>query len=143
MMRVSEMMSVHLVTCSPSDTVADACRRMCHANVGSVLACEGTELQGILTERDVLRLVADGRPPEKEVVADHMSRTIFGVAPDAPASEVAELMNERRIRHMPVLDGGTPVGIVSLRDFFVMSGAVLRAQGADAAGEFLRAATPR
>jgi CBS domain-containing protein len=143
MMRVSEMMSVNLVTCAPSATVADACRRMCNANVGSVLVCEDTELQGILTERDVLRLVADGREPEREVVADHMSRTIFGVPPDAPASDVAALMNERRVRHLPVLDGGTPVGIVSLRDFFVMSGAVLRAQGADAAGELLRVAAPR
>jgi CBS domain-containing protein len=142
-MRVSEMMSVHLITCSPRDTVADACRRMCNANVGSVLACEETALVGILTERDVLRLVAAGKAPEEERVEQHMSRTIFGVPPDAPAHEVAQLMNERRVRHLPVLDGGTPVGIVSLRDFFVMSGAVLRAQGADAAGEFLRAATPR
>jgi CBS domain-containing protein len=142
MMRVSEMMSVHLVTCSPNDSVADACRRMCERNVGSVLACEDTALVGILTERDVLRLVAAGKAPEEERVSDHMSRNIHGVPPDAPASDVAELMNERRIRHLPVLDGGTPVGIVSLRDFFVMSGAVLRAQGADAAGELLRAAAP-
>jgi CBS domain-containing protein len=142
-MRVSEMMSVHLVTCSPGDTVADACRRMTAANVGSVLVCEETELVGIFTERDVLRLVAAGRPPEEERVQAHMSPAIVGVPPDAPASEVAALMNDRRIRHMPVLDGGTPVGIVSLRDFFVMSGAILRAQGADAAGELLRAATPR
>jgi CBS domain-containing protein len=142
-MRVSEMMSVHLVTCGPDRTVAEACRLMAAAEVGSVLVSDGADLLGILTERDVLRLVADGRNPEGEPVRAHMTSRLVVVAPDAPAAEVAELMNERRIRHLPVVEGGTPVGIVSLRDFFVMSGAVLRAQGADAAGEFLRAATPR
>ena len=50
-------------------------------------------------------------------------------------------MNERRIRHLPVVEGDTPVGMLSLRDFFVMSGAILRARGPQAAGDFLRAAT--
>jgi hypothetical protein len=57
-MRVSEMMSVHLVTCAPTDSVGDASRRMTAANVGAALVCEHERLVGLLTERDVLRLVA-------------------------------------------------------------------------------------
>jgi CBS domain-containing protein len=140
-MRVSEMMSVHLVTCTPDTTVGDSCRQMRDAGVGSILACEGSRLAGLLTERDVLRLVADRRALEDELVADHMARSVVTVPPDAPAGEAAVIMNERRIRHLPVVEGDTPVGMLSLRDFFVMSGAILRARGPQAAGDFLRAAT--
>src|SRR3954453_14755528 len=109
-MRVSEVMRVPPLTCSPHDTVADACRRMCERNVGSVLVCEDTALIGILTERDVLRLVAAGKVAEEERGGAPMSPKPPGFPPDAPAADVAQLMNERRIRHLPVLDGGTPVG---------------------------------
>jgi CBS domain-containing protein len=140
-MRVSEMMSVNLVTSSAAVTIGDASRLMQQAGVGSVLVCDDGKLSGIFTERDVLRLVAERRDLEREQVGDHMQRKVIAVPPDAEAADVAELMNNHRVRHMPVVDGGTPVGICSLRDFFVMSGAILRARGADAAGELLRAAT--
>jgi CBS domain-containing protein len=140
-MRVSEMMSVRLVTCEPGVSVADASRQMIAANVGSILVCSDQRLVGVLTERDVLRLVAGRRDCEEEPVAAHMTRDVATVAADAPAVVVAELMNRQRIRHLPIVDGATPIGIVSLRDFFAMSGAVLRARGAEAASELLRAAT--
>jgi CBS domain-containing protein len=140
-MRVSQMMSVRLVTCTADASVGDACRRMNEGGVGSVLVCEDGRLVGMFTERDVLRLVAHRQPPETVSVREFMTTELVTVAPDAEAADVAELMNLRRIRHLPIVEGDTPVGIVSLRDFFVMSGAILRAQGADAAGELLRAAT--
>jgi CBS domain-containing protein len=142
-MRVSEMMSVNLVTCDRERTVGEAARLMTRAGVGSVLVCDAGELVGIFTERDVLQLVAQARDNERERVAEHMAEKLVTVPPDARAEEAAELMNAERIRHLPIVDGGTPIGIVSLRDFFVMSGAILRAQGAAAAGELLRAAAPR
>ena len=141
-MRISEMMTVNLVTCDPERTVGDACRLMAAACVGSVLVCEHGALVGMFTERDVLRLIAERRQPEVERVGDHMSRRVVSAPPDAPAAEVADLMNHHTVRHLAIVDGGTPVGVVSLRDFFVMSGAILRARGADAAGELLRAAVP-
>jgi CBS domain-containing protein len=95
-MKVSDMMSVNLVTCSPDQTVGDAARQMNARGVGSVLVVSGGVMTGIFTERDLVRLVANGT---------------------------------------------TPLGMVSLRDFFALSGAVLRAQGADAATTLLRAAT--
>jgi CBS domain-containing protein len=141
-MRISEMMSVNLVTCDPDRTVGDACRLMWGAHVGSVLVCEHGQLVGMFTERDLMRLIAERREAETERVGDHMSTRLVSAPPDAEAAVVADLMNRRSIRHLAIVDGGTPVGIVSLRDFFVMSGAILRARGADAAGELLRAAVP-
>jgi CBS domain-containing protein len=141
MMRVSEIMSVRLVSCAPDETVGDSARRMVAAGVGSVVVCDATGLVGILTERDVLRLVAERRDFDATLVDEVMARDVAVVSPDAPVGEVASLMNQRRVRHLPVVEGGMPVGIVSLRDFFVLSGAVLRAQGAEAAGEILHAAT--
>jgi CBS domain-containing protein len=135
------MMSVRLVTCTPEDSVGEASRRMVAANVGAVLVCTDDGLVGILTERDVLHLAAAARDMEHEYVRDHLHADLIVVEPDAPVLDVAELMNEHRIRHLPVVEGRVPVGIVSLRDFFVLSGAVLRARGADAAGELLHAAT--
>jgi CBS domain-containing protein len=139
-MHVSEMMSVRLVTCAPTRTIAEAARLMVDTRVGSVLVCDGARLAGILTERDVMRLVADRLPVDVEVVGDHMTRSFTAVPPDARAEDVAELMRAKHIRHMPIVDGDTPVGMVSLRDFFVMAGEVLRHQGAEAAGGIVRAA---
>jgi CBS domain-containing protein len=140
-MRVSEIMSVRLVSCSPAETAGDAARRMVGAGVGSVVVCEASRLVGIFTERDVLRLAAERRDLDATAVGDVMGRDLTVVAADAPVGEVASLMNQRKVRHLPVVEGGMPVGMVSLRDFFVLSGAILRAQGAEAAGEILEAAT--
>ena len=136
-MRVSEMMSVHLVTTAPTRTVAEVARLMVDAGVGSALVVEGGRLKGIFTERDIMRLAAERRQLDVEVVADHMTHAFLAVPPDAEAADVAELMRDRRVRHMPVVEGDIPVGMVSLRDFFVMAGEILRSRGADAAGEML------
>jgi CBS domain-containing protein len=140
-MKVSDMMSVNLVTCSPDQTVGDAARQMDARNVGSVLVVSGGVMTGIFTERDLVRLVANGTSLQEARVGDHAAGDVATVPPDTEAADAAALMNRLRIRHLPVADGATPLGMVSLRDFFALSGAVLRAQGADAATTLLRAAT--
>jgi signal-transduction protein with cAMP-binding, CBS, and nucleotidyltransferase domain len=140
-MKVSDMMSVNLVTCSPDRTVRDAAQQMDARGVGSVLVVSGGAMTGIFTERDLVRLVANGTPLDTARVGDHAAGDVATVPPDTQAVDAAALMNRLRIRHLPVADGATPLGMVSLRDFFALSGAVLRAQGADAATILLRAAT--
>jgi CBS domain-containing protein len=140
-MKVSDMMSVNLVTCHPDQTVRDVARQMHDRNVGSVLVIENGAMTGIFTERDLVRLVASGAPLHASRVGDHAERDVASVAPDTDAADAAAVMNRLRIRHLPIADGATPVGMVSLRDFFALSGAVLRAQGAEAATTLLRAAT--
>jgi CBS domain-containing protein len=135
------MMSVHLVTCGPQTSVREAAGMLTDLNVGSLLVVEGGILRGIFTERDLVRLVAAGADLDVATVGEHATRDVATVPPDTPVDDAAAMMNRLRIRHLPVADGGTPVGMLSLRDFFVLSGAILRAQGADAASSLLRAAT--
>ena len=140
-MKVSDMMSVNLVTCGPDATVRDAARKLTEQRVGSLLVIHGGALAGIFTERDLVRLVAEGARLDDALVGDHATHDVATVPPDTPVDDAAAMMNRLRIRHLPVADGVTPVGMLSLRDFFVLSGAVLRAQGPDAASSLLRAAT--
>lgn len=135
------MMSVQLVTCSPDDSVRDAARAMNARGVGSVLVVADGAMTGIFTERDLVRLVARGAPLHSVHVGEHANTDVASVPPDTDAADAAALMNRLRIRHLPVTDGATPLGMVSLRDFFALSGAVLRAQGTEAATTLLRAAT--
>jgi CBS domain-containing protein len=140
-MKVSDMMSVNLVTCGPDATVREAARMLTEQRVGSLLVIDRGALAGIFTERDLVRLVAEGAQLDDALVGENATQDVATVPPDTPVDDAAAMMNRLRIRHLPVADGVTPVGMLSLRDFFVLSGAILRAQGADAASSLLRAAT--
>jgi CBS domain-containing protein len=98
-------------------SVFDAVKRMVEANVGSLLVTEGGEIKGIVTERDYLRRVALERLPDKETaVQEIMSSPLIVVTPETSVDECMALMTDRRIRHVPVVDGGDVVGIVSIGD---------------------------
>lgn len=115
-MPVADVMTSRLVTVNPDEPAAAAVRRMVDAGVGSVLVCEGTHLQGIFTERDVLRLVAEGAPLEAMPVETVMTSHVFTVGPDDDIADVAHLMAERRIRHAPVAVAGNVMGMIGIRD---------------------------
>jgi CBS domain-containing protein len=99
-------------------TVLDAVKRMVDANVGSLLVTEGGDIAGIVTERDYLRraaLVAE-RTDNETPVREIMTSPLVVATPETPIDECMALMTERRIRHVPVVDGGDVVGIVSIGD---------------------------
>ncbi len=103
-----------------SATVREAARLMAARNVGSVLvtAREG-QLEGILTERDILcRIVAPGRDPDGTRLQEVMTKNPDTIGPDEPAIEALRRMRDGGYRHLPVVDGGRLVGIVSRRDFW-------------------------
>ena len=77
---------------------------------------DGDRLAGIVTERDLVNLVAEGLDPQAAKVADRMSTNLDTVEPRTDIAEAAEHMARLRIRHLPVLDKGTLVGIISIRD---------------------------
>jgi CBS domain-containing protein len=98
-------------------SVHDAVKRMVEANVGSLLVTEGGEVAGIVTERDYLRRAAlEGRPDDETTVGEIMSSPLVVATPETPVEECMALMTDRRIRHVPVLDGGDVVGMVSIGD---------------------------
>jgi CBS domain-containing protein len=99
-------------------TVLDAVKRMVEANVGSLLVTEGDDVAGIVTERDYLRraaLVAE-RADNETRVREIMTSPLVVATPDTPIDECMALMTDRRIRHVPVVDGADVVGLVSIGD---------------------------
>jgi CBS domain-containing protein len=98
-------------------TVFDAITKMVEANVGSVLVADEGEIVGIVTERDYLRRVTlEGRTDRETAVRDIMSSPVYVVTPDTQIDECMALMTDRRIRHVPVVDEGRLVGVISIGD---------------------------
>ena len=97
-------------------TVAEAAEALISDGVGSLAVVEGHRLVGIFTERDVVRAVSEGVDPEEESVADWMSDTPDTFTPDVEVREAAAWLLEMGYRHMPVMQDGELLGIVSIRD---------------------------
>ncbi len=101
----------------PLATVIDAVHMMNDHHVGSVLVCEGGDPVGVFSERDVLvRVVAAQRDPRRTLVRDVMTTRLHTATPDDTLLDVMRLMTERRCRHVPVMEGGRLLGMVSIGD---------------------------
>jgi CBS domain-containing protein len=101
----------------PGMPVTQALEEMSRHNVGSLLVCEGGRLVGLLSERHFVRCVADGGPScVDRTVGDLMEEDVLYVSPDSTVDECMALMTEHRTRHLPVLEEGEVVGIVSIGD---------------------------
>ena len=98
-------------------SVLDAVRRMVEQNVGSLLVIDAGEVTGIVTERDYLRRVTlEGRDDRVASVREIISSPLIVASADTTVDECMALMTDRRIRHVPVVDRGEVVGIVSIGD---------------------------
>jgi CBS domain-containing protein len=104
------------VTESPADPLRAAANRMWSQQTGSLLVMDGPRLLGIVTERDVMKAVARGADLDATPVSAVMTTTVLTVSPDTSLHEAARHMATRWIRHLPVVDGGEVVGMVSQRD---------------------------
>lgn len=105
------------VTClGPGASLSSAAGLMSSGEFGSVAIFEGDRLAGILTETDIVRAVADHRKPETTTVSEYMSRDPVTADPEEDSIEVAERMVQGGFRHLPVLEQGRLIGMVSARD---------------------------
>jgi CBS domain-containing protein len=111
---VGDVMSQNLLTVDGTTSLTDAAARMCDRDVGAILVVDGDRLTGILTERDILRAVAQGSVASD--VGAWMTPHPETVEADEPTRQAASIMIHSGFRHLPVLDGSKPVGIVSIRD---------------------------
>ncbi|HET7235693.1 MAG TPA: CBS domain-containing protein [Actinomycetota bacterium] len=119
MATVREVMSPDPVTIEPSANLTQAAHAMSVGGVGSVLVLEGGTLVGIFTERDILRALATFATADAartSSVANGMTPDPVTIGPDASAGEALNLMLFRGFRHLPVVEGDTVLGVVSMRD---------------------------
>jgi CBS domain-containing protein len=101
----------------PETSVREALERMAQANVGSVLVLDGGRLIGIFTERDFARkAVGHARALDETPVREMMTDPVYYVTPAQSVGECMALMTEKRVRHLPVLEDGTLLGVVSIGD---------------------------
>jgi CBS domain-containing protein len=114
---VGEMMKSDVLTVAPEDSIGEAAAKMTEADVGAVVVEDFGKLIGILTERDIMRAVAMRTHSSITRVRDWMTFDPVTTPSSMDAAEAARTMLEHGFRHLPVVDEGRPVGIVSLRDF--------------------------
>jgi CBS domain-containing protein len=116
-MKVSDIMTPAAIYDAPDDTLAEAASKMWQQQTGSLLIMEGDALGGIVTERDVLRIVAEGHEPKAISVRDVMTTEPVTIGPNTTLRDAAAIMFDKWFRHLPVVgDGGEVLGIISLRD---------------------------
>src|SRR3982074_3257522 len=117
---IREVMSSRPVTVEDSATVFDAARAMRDEDIGVVIVVNHGSIRGVLTDRDVVvRAGAEGRDPKSIKVGEIVSEDVATVTPDEPVDKVISLMRQKAIRRVPVVDGGRPVGVVSIGDLAV------------------------
>ncbi len=104
-------------TITPSASVLEAVKLMAERNLGALVVTEGGNVLGIVTERDYARkIILLGRSSKDTPVQDIMTAPVIAVRPDQTNEECMELMTEKRLRHLPVVDGARLVGLVSIGD---------------------------
>ena len=107
--------TVHTV--GPTALMFDALKLMAEKNIGALLVMEGETIVGMLSERDYARkIVLMGKSSKETLVCDVMTRPVLCVGPQQSTEECMALMTEKRLRHLPVLDDGKLIGLISIGD---------------------------
>ncbi|MBI5107247.1 MAG: CBS domain-containing protein [Rhodocyclales bacterium] len=106
-----------ILTATADMSVAEAAAAMREAHVGAIMVVEGKHLTGIFTERDALyRVLANGKNPKQTKLGEVMTRNPTTISASMPFGHALHIMYERNFRHVPVVDDGMPIGMVSARD---------------------------
>ncbi len=102
---------------TPDDSVFDAIRTMALKGIGALVVLKGGQLYGILSERDYARkVILDGRSSRETLVGEICSSPAVSISPQANADEGLALMTQKRFRHLPVVEKGNLIGVVSIGD---------------------------
>ena len=113
MPRIEPFMSLHVLTAPPEQTLQEAAQSMTERRVGAVVVTRGASVVGIVTERDVLRSVALGLVPWNTTLEGCMTHDPISITPSTDTFEASHIMLEGGFRHLPVLEEGRLVGILS------------------------------
>jgi CBS domain-containing protein len=115
-MKVSDLAHHELYTAQVEETLDEAADRMSWHQVGALPVFDGQRLVGIITERDLTEAVAEGADPAATPVSDYMTPAPEVLRPDSELAEAAHTMLALGVRHLPVMQGGRLVGVLSMRD---------------------------
>jgi signal-transduction protein with cAMP-binding, CBS, and nucleotidyltransferase domain len=116
-MQVRDGMSEITLTVGPSHTLREAAEKMVEKGTGAALVIDAElPTPSVVTERDLLIAVAQGKNPAIERVADHMSEGVITAAPEWSLERAAAEMSRRNVRHLVVFEAGDPIGVLSMRD---------------------------
>ena len=116
-MQVRDGMSEITLTVGPSHTLREAAEKMVEKGTGAALVMDAElPTPSVVTERDLLIAVAQGKNPALERVADHMSEGVITAAPEWSLERAAAEMSRRNVRHLVVFEAGDPIGVLSMRD---------------------------
>jgi CBS domain-containing protein len=117
-----DVMSPNPVTLPATATVADAAKRMRDDDIGDVIVLDGDRVCGIVTDRDlVVRAVAEGRDVGTTTLQDVCSADVATLSPDDDVQRAIDMMKQKAIRRIPVVEDGAPIGIVSIGDLAIES----------------------
>jgi len=123
---VKEAMRVRILTCSPSDSVKSVAKMMRKNKVGSSIVIDKNKPVGIITESDILeKIVAEGKDAGKVKVGDVMSTPLITIDPYITIEDAMRVMNRHNIRRLPVVENGELVGIITEKDIFRISPALI------------------
>jgi len=107
----------NILSISPNDSVYSAVERMSENNIGALLVIDNGRLVGILSERDYARkVILKGKSSKNTLIREIMTPDVLCVSPETTVEECMALLTEKRVRHLPVMDGGKLMGIVSIGD---------------------------
>jgi CBS domain-containing protein len=114
-MRIADVMRHEFITVAPEDTLGEVARKMVDKSMGAVIVKDYGRLIGILTERDMLGAMAARVHTSEARVRQWMTPDPITITPDVSLDEAAQIMLDNGFRHLPVMEGSTVVGYVSLR----------------------------
>lgn len=115
--KIREIMTPSPVTLAAERSVAEAAAEMKQHGIGDVIVLTDGKMCGLVTDRDLaVRVLAEGRDPSSTRLGDVCSRDLATVGPDDDVEQAVRVVRDRAVRRIPVVDGGEPVGIVSIGD---------------------------
>jgi CBS domain-containing protein len=133
-----------VVTIAPEQNIIEACRLMREKNVGCLLAVDGEQLRGILTDRDIaLKVTAEKKDPQQTTVREIMTTNPTRIAVSKTLHDLTALMHSRHVRRVPIVDGGEKViGMITLDDLLMLLGQELADIGQGVSGALFRQPEP-
>ena len=117
---LQDVMTPNPVTLPATATLFDAAQSMKQSDIGDVIVLDNDSMCGIVTDRDiVIRGIADGRDPRQTTIGDICTKELVTLTPSDTVEDAVRLMSEKALRRLPIAEGGTPVGIVTIGDLAI------------------------